>query len=59
LKQQVSQKYQSHVEASIAGYLFLRLFNPAIVVPDGVDIKPAGGESIDRVKYATQHILSV
>jgi len=43
LKQQVSQKYQSHVEVAIAGYLFLRLFNPAIVVPDAVDIKPAGG----------------
>jgi hypothetical protein len=53
LKQQVSQRYQGHVEAAIAGYLFLRLFNPAIVVPDGVDIKPAGGKN-----FANKHFRS-
>lgn len=45
MKQIVAVKFPDNnrpIETAIGGYLFLRFFNPALVVPDGIDIKVAG-----------------
>lgn len=48
LKEEVSKKYPSAVDISIAGYLFLRLINPALVVPDSIGIVPANSLTADN-----------
>jgi hypothetical protein len=48
LKEEVSRRFPGAVEISIAGYLFLRLINPALVVPDSIGIVPANSLTADN-----------
>jgi hypothetical protein len=48
LKEAIASKFPEAVDIAIAGYLFLRLINPALVVPDGIGLVDCAFEALPK-----------